>query len=202
MKTFEDLLDALNASHTQKLEKKFEKEIVNQILYYYEEMVMPLDDELFIPVFTSEEEARFLPLDDAQMYAGYITDIPNPKGYEYVLNPANQAIVFDDSIWLQGSFEVISSNSTELGFMLRSKAFYEDTHVKEAYLVNVKIDGKPGVILVLDTMPEAVDTQNEFITKLQGILEGTSVIDIYSLEDKDIASMIKGMKPYYKKINA
>ncbi len=153
MKNFEELLDRLNADHTRKLEKKFEKEITSQILYYYEDFVMDLEDDSYLPLFTSEDEARLIDV-SANLYAGLVEDIPNENGYEYVLNPMNQAILFDQSIWTQGSFEVLGTNSSELMFMIRSKEILSKYSIREAYIINVKDNGRVYAALVLDGIPQ------------------------------------------------
>lgn len=195
MKNFEELLDRLNADHTRKLEKKFEKEITSQILYYYEDFVMDLEDDSYLPLFTSEDEARLIDV-NANLYAGLVEDIPNENGYEYVLNPMNQAILFDQSIWTQGSFEVLGTNSSELMFMIRSKDILSKYSIREAYIINVKDNGRVYAALVLDGIPQ--DDELNIVGELQLLFEGTSIRELFSTEDKQVHMMVKGLKPYFK----
>lgn len=198
MKTFEEIINTLNVEHNQKIEKLFEKELLNQMLLYVPDLVIDFDTESYIPVFTDEKEAEGLNLVD-KLFASTVDAIPNPKDLEYVLNPLNQAIIFDSSIWNEGSFEVLGTNRTELSFMMRSKAFFESTHIEEAYLINARIDGKTHCLLIVDSMPKTLDAETKFIEALSGIMEGSLVNDIYSLEDPRVLSLVKGIKPYYKK---
>lgn len=199
MKNFEELLDRLNADHTRKTESKFEKELVSQVLYYYEGYEMDLEEDSYIPVFTSEAQAHQLELENGKLYANTIDQIPNPNGFEYVLNPMSHAIIFDQSIWQEGTFEVLGPNATELMFMMKSKAFLEDSHVSQAYLINIKENGVNQVILVVDSIPKDVLDESKFVENLQALFEGTQVRDVYSMEDKSVAAMVKGLKPYYKR---
>lgn len=199
MKTFEELLDRLNDDHSQKLEKKFEKDLMNQILYYYEGYELDLDDESFIAVFSSENQAHQLQLTDYQLFASYIDAIPNPNGFNYVLNPLSHAIVFDQSIWSESGFEVLGQNSNELMFMMQSRDVFKNYEIKEAYLINIKDGLSTYTALILDGIPEQEDLESSFIKSVQELLEGTSIREIFSLNDKTVQGMVKGFKPYYKK---
>lgn len=199
MKTFEELLDRLNDDHSQKLEKKFEKDLMNQILYYYEGYELDLDDESFIAVFSSENQAHQLQLTDYQLFASYIDAIPNPNGFNYVLNPLSHAIVFDQSIWSEGGFEVMGQNSNELMFMMQSRDVFKNYEIKEAYLINIKDGLSTYTALILDGIPEQEVRESALISSLQELLEGTSIREIFSLNDKTVQGMVKGLKPYYKR---
>lgn len=199
MKTFEELLDRLNEGHTQKIEKKFEKELMNQILYYYEDYALDLDDASYIAVFTSEAQASLLEVEEGQLYAGYVDAIPNPNGYEYVLNPMSHAIIFDQNIWSEGNFEVLGQNTSELLFMMQSKEVLEAYDIELAYLINIKDGYQSYASLVVNAMPQDASLEQEFVTKIQALMENTSVRDLYSLTDKQVQGLVKGLKPYYKK---
>lgn len=197
MKTFEETLDLLNDDHTPKLEKAFEKSLVKELFYYYENRILDLDDASFIPIFTTEMKASGMGIDDAALYANLIQEIPNPNILEFVINPLDQAIVVSPSIWLGDTLEVIGANTRELLFMTQSKDIFEAFNIKTAYVVNLSINAKAQTVLILDTFP--IDEQAlAFMDALNPLIEKTSISDIYTLEDASAKALVQGLKPYYK----
>lgn len=197
MKTFEETLDLLNDDHTTKLEKNFEKQLLKELFYYYDGHVLDLDDASYIPIFTHEDKAYALDIDDTPLYANLITEIANPNGHEFVINPMDQAIVVSSGIWLGDTLEVLGVNTRELVFMTQSKPIFDDFNIKAAYLINLSINAKAQTVLIVDALPDQ-DTLPHFLETMNQLIEPTQISDIYTLEDANAKALIQGLKPYYK----
>lgn len=205
MNPLDKIINALSETYDTATEIAFEKALRDAMLYRIDDFAITTpDNDTFIPLFTNELEAEAMGV-HAPIYVTYLKDVQFSDDQTLVINPMNQAITLDayavDAILdVDVQTEITTHDNTSLSFLFFVKPLLEDTPtIVAAYLAKLVTGRRSSLALVLEGIANDETVIRSLVDQIAPHFPKGTHCDVFTHHDTTGQTIIKSMKPFYKK---